>query len=60
MYEHKMLQKGLGIENMVHELAPKNGAVKGQYIRLMNRGNSVGIVIQATGWATEEFWFDSR
>jgi hypothetical protein len=46
MYEHKMLQRGLGIENTLHELAPKNGAVKGQYIRLMNRGTSVGIVIR--------------
>jgi hypothetical protein len=46
LYEHKMFHRGLRIENTLHELAPKKGAVKGQYISLMNRGTSVGRVIR--------------
>jgi len=36
----------LRIENTLNELAPKKARVKGQYIRLMNLGTSVGIVIR--------------
>ena len=46
MYEHKMLYRWLRIENTLHELAPKKEPVKGQYIRSMNRGTSVGIAIR--------------
>ena len=46
MCEYTMPHKELKFENKLHELAPKKARVKGQYIRLMNLGTSVGIVIR--------------
>jgi hypothetical protein len=46
MCEYTMPHKELKFENTLHELAPKKARVKGQYIRLMNLGTSVGIVIR--------------